>query len=107
MGTSVLFKTRTSSTPMTSTQLIFCVLVFATVIGSSFGLWENYYDTISNSFDNPSCQLRLYAVRQFLRQNDILEHDVQENDIMTSLFVLSEIAVGRYITGKISVEDIG
>ena len=59
-------------------RLIFVAILTISVIHTSYaGLFSNRYQVLSsNSIDREICQLRLYAVREFIETNDIIEHDV-------------------------------
>merc|ERR1711976_379821 len=60
-------------------RLIFVAILTISVIHTSYaGLWSNRYHQVlsSNSIDREICQLRLYAVREFIETNDIIEKDV-------------------------------
>ena len=59
-------------------RLIFVAILTISVIHTSYaGLFSNRYQVLSsNSFDREICQLRLYAVREFIETNDIIEKDV-------------------------------
>ena len=62
-------------------RLIFVAILTISVIHTSYaGLWSNSYKDYkvlsSNSIDREICQLRLYAVREFIETNDIIEKDV-------------------------------
>ena len=59
-------------------RLIFVAILTISVIHTSYaGLFANRYKVLSsNSIDREICQLRLYAVREFIETNDIIESDV-------------------------------